>query len=272
MMLKVLAVAALALASVPASAATWWQPTSAVPWQWELSHPLRLGNATDMGTGRRGVNGQPAANPVMYDIDGFENPASTVTALHTMGKKVVCYIEVGAAENYRPDYSSFPAATLGNTMPGYPSERYIDIRAAAVVSIIEARIKMCADKGFDAIEPDIDESYGSPTGFPLTQADEEAYMTTLANYAHGLGLAMFGKDISDTDDSYAQDMLGVFDAVLTESCNEYDECTSLLGYKAVFDAEYDMTRPRFCPLDAPRPGWNGIRFPYSLNGPRSPCN
>ena len=66
-------------------------------------------------------------------------------------------------------------------MPGYSAERYIDIRNPTVVSTIEARIQMCATKGFDAIEPDIDESYDSSTGFPLTKAIEESYMTTLAN-------------------------------------------------------------------------------------------
>jgi len=74
-----------------------------------------------------------------------------------MGMKVVCYIEVGAAENYRLDYSEFPAAALGTVMPGYSNEKYIDISNPAVVTIIKARIAMCASKGFDAIEPDIDE-------------------------------------------------------------------------------------------------------------------
>ena len=120
-----------------------------------------------MGTGVTAYNGNSSTDPVVYDIDGFDNPASTVAALHALGKKVVCYIEVGAAENYRSDYSQFPAAALGKVMPGYSSEKYVDIRNAQVVSIIKARIAMCANKGFDAIEPDIDESYGSSTGFPL---------------------------------------------------------------------------------------------------------
>ena len=46
----------------------------------------------------------------------------------------------------------------------------------------------CGAKGFDAVETDIDEEYTSPSGFPLTKAEEESYMTTLADYMHGLGL------------------------------------------------------------------------------------
>ena len=191
-----------------------------------------------------------------------------------MEKKVVCYMEVGAAENYRPDYSSFPAATRGKSVSGWAGERYIDIRDPTVVAIIKTKIKMCADKGFDAIEPDLDESYGASTGFPLTKAIEESYMTMLADYAHSLGLAMFGKNPDDTGDSYAADMVNVFDAILTEQCNQYGTCSALDAYtgkKAVFNAEYGLATSKFCPKDNARAGWNGVKFPLSLKGGRTPC-
>ena len=255
----------------------WWKPGPvALEWQWELDHALNISSASDMGTGKTAYEGAtaPATNPVVYDIDGFENPATTVATLHGMGMKVVCYIEVGAAENYRPDYSEFPAAALGNVMPGYSNERYIDIRNPTVVSIIDARIAMCASKGFDAIEPDIDESYGSNTGFPLTRTIEEAYMTTLVNYAHSLGIAMWGKDLDDTGDSYAADMVNYFDAVLTEQCNQYSSCSLLdayTGIKPVFNAEYSLSTSAFCPTDNARIGWNGALFPVAPTGARTPC-
>jgi hypothetical protein len=252
---------------------TWWKPTAAAEWQWELDHALDLSSTSDMGTGVTAYNGNSSTvtTPMVYDIDGFDNPASTVAALHALGKKVVCYIEVGSAENYRSDYSQFPAAALGKTMPGYSAEKYIDIRDPQVVTIIKNRIAMCASKGFDAIEPDIDESYGSTTGFPLTKADEETFMTSLATYAHGLGLAMWGKNPDDTGDSYAQDMVGVFDAVLTEECNQYGTCAALAGYKAVFNAEYSLATSAFCPTDNTRAGWTGNKFPLALSGARTPC-
>jgi hypothetical protein len=259
---------------------TWWQPGPvALEWQWEIDHPLDLTKPKDMGTGETAFNGNkaPATDPVVYDIDGFDNTAATVTALHNLGKKVVCYIEVGAAESYRSDYSQFPAAALGKVMPGYPQEKYIDIRNPTVVTIIEARIAMCASKGFDAIEPDIDESYGygaKQTGFALTKADEEFYMTTLANYAHSLGVAMWGKDLDDTNDSYAADMVNVFDAVLTEQCNQYDTCGLLSAYtgkKPVFNAEYGYAQYKYCALDNARVGWSGTKFPEGLTGARTPC-
>ncbi len=262
-------------AAITRTATSWWHPALGdQPWQWELGHSLSLTSASDMGTGVLLPNGKAAPAPVIYDIDGFDNSATTVADLHAKGFHAVCYIEVGAAENYRPDYKSFPAAALGKVMAGYPAERYLDIRNAEVVAVIEARLTMCHQKGFDAVETDIDESYGSPTGFPLTKAEEETYMTTLAGDMHALGMAWWIKNPDDTGDSYASDMSGVADAVLTEECNQYATCGLLSayeGHKAVFNAEYSLATSRFCAADVAR-GFNGAKWNVNLNGGRHPCS
>ena len=36
-----------------------------------------------------------------------------VRSLHARGRYVICYVEVGAAEDFRPDYHRWPAAVLG---------------------------------------------------------------------------------------------------------------------------------------------------------------
>src|SRR5690348_10127216 len=68
---------------------SWWQPANSGPnngpeWQWELDHPLRVGSAADMGLSSTNAVGTVAANPTVFDIDGIENPASTVAALHAL--------------------------------------------------------------------------------------------------------------------------------------------------------------------------------------------
>jgi hypothetical protein len=281
-----MALAAFGLQSVPrAGASSWWIPNlGSQPWQWELSHPLNLSNARDMGTKDKLPNGQPAPDPVIYDIDGIINPASTVTALHAEGKHVVCYIEVGAAGNY---YSAANegitttyydqlrnAGEFGNKVPGYP-EYYLNIQSPTTVSIIESMIdKQCAAKGFDAVETDIDDEFGDHTGLPITLSDEEQYMTTLANYMHGLGLGWWIKNPDDSGNAtYATDMYPLADAVLTEQCNQYSTCGLLSAYqgkKAVFNAEYHLTRSSFCPKDDRR-GFNGALFNLDLTGIRRPC-
>ena len=280
-----LVTACLGLQSIPrAGASSWWSPPLGnQPWQWELSHPLRLTNARDMGTNDKVPGGKHAPSPVIFDIDGIINPRSTVTALHARGKHVVCYVEVGAVGNYYSAqqegigttyYQQLRAAgVLGSKVPGYP-EYYLDIRSPATVSIIESMIaQQCAAKGFDAVETDIDEEYTDASGFPLTKAVEESYMTTLADDMHGLGLGWWIKNPDDTGDSYATDMYPLADAVLTEQCNQFSSCGSLsayIGNKAVFNAEYHAAAESFCPKDLAR-GFNGAKFNLGLTGVRKPC-
>jgi hypothetical protein len=220
---------------------------------------------------------------VIYDIDGIINPTSTISELHAMGKHVVCYVEVGAAGNYysaqnegiRTTYYQQlqNAGEFGNKVPGYP-EYYLNIQSPTTVSIIEAMIEQqCAHKGFDAVETDIDDEYGDNSGFPLTKAIEENYMTTLANYMHGLGLGWWIKNPDDTEDSYATDMYPLADAVLTEQCNQYASCgylSAYVGHKAVFNAEYRWKTSKFCSNDDAL-GFNGARFNLGLTGVRKPC-
>jgi hypothetical protein len=266
------------------AASSWWVPSLGTqPWQWELSHPLKLTRPKDMGTDDKLPDGQPAPSPVIYDIDGIINPASTVTALHAMGKHVVCYVEVGAAGNY---YSAADegipttyydqlrsAGEFGGKVSGYP-EYYLNIQSSATVAIVESMIaKQCAAKGFDAVETDIDEEYGDNSGFPLTKSIEETYMTTLAHYMHDLGLGWWIKNPDDTGDSYASDMEPLADAVLTEQCNQYASCGLLAryqGHKAVFNAEYKLRTKQFCASDDAA-GFNGAKFNVGLTGTRMPC-
>ena len=268
----------------PPATASWWVPSlGSQPWQWEISHPLHLSRPQDMGTHDKLPDGRPAPAPVIYDIDGIINPATTVETLHAMGKHVVCYVEVGAAGNYYSAADEGVATTyydqlrtagaFGNKVGGY-LEYYLDIRSAATVAIIESMIRQqCAAKGFDAVETDIDEEYGSNSGFPLTQAEEEFYMGTLAGYLHGLGLGWWIKNPDDTGDSYASAMEPLADAVLTEQCNQFGSCDLLsayLGHKAVFNAEYKTRTKVFCPSDN-AVGFNGAKFNVGLTGVRRPC-
>ena len=162
---------------------------------------------------------------------------------------------------------------FGDKVPGYP-EYYLDIRSATTVSVVESMIdRQCAAKGFDAVETDIDEEYGDASGFPLTKAVEEHYMTTIADYIHGLGMGWWIKNPDDTGDSYATDMYPLADAVLTEQCNQYSSCGLLhdyVGHKAVFNAEYALKPARFCTSDDTL-GFNGAKFNLGLTGVRKPC-
>lgn len=263
--------------------ATWWKPgTGPLPWQWELDHEIVTTSATDMGTGDKTYLGAPAAAPLVYDIDGFDNATADVAALHGLGNKVICYVEVGAAESYRPDYARFAATALGKAVAGYPEERYLDIRSAAVLTVIEARIAMCASKGFDGIEPDIDDSYTDDTGFSISEADDVHYLAALSDYAHARGLAWGLKNGGDGGDpaAFIKDVLPHADFAVVEepfflgTIGSFQPAFFNAG-KALFVAEYTndtSSASQFCP-DANGDHANAALFDVALDGKaRTPCD
>lgn len=264
---------AKSFAATPSAATGWWQPTAGnIPWQWELNHEINLNSAADMGTNSKTYAGVSAPNPIVYDIDGFNNTTADVTALHSLGKKAICYVEVGAAENYRPDYSQFPASALGNAVLGYPYEKYVNINDSTVVSVIKNRINMCHQKGFDGVEPDIDDSYGFNTGFNLTLQDEVDYLTNLSNYAHSLGMAWGLKNGADSGSpvAFLSAMVPHVDFVVAEG--PFDQNTSQYFYplfnnanKAFFDAEYSSAPNSYCPISI-ADNMNAVLFSTSLDG------
>jgi hypothetical protein len=232
----------------------WWKLPAHPTWYWQLT-----GNVN---------NAEPAA---IYDIDGFENSATEVAALHAEGKHVVCYIDVGTAEDFRPDYSEFPKSVLGHSN-GWPGERWLDIRQLSVLEpIMIARFHMCAEKGFDAVEPDNMEGYSNKSGFPLTASEQLTYNDWVAEEVHSLGMAVLQKnDVEQTPQLQSH-----FDGALTEECNQFHECSDFEPYletgRPVLNAEYKLSRKRFCAADETA-GIMGVRFNLALNGKRyEPC-
>jgi Glycoside-hydrolase family GH114 len=277
--------------TIARTAATVYQPAQDTNWQWEIGTPLVTTNATLMGTGVTAWNGDtaPGDNPTLYDIDAIQNPASTVTQLHALGDHAICYVEVGTAGNYYSAsdegvtttyYAQLKAAgDLGKKLSGYP-EYFININASSAVSIIESMInKQCAGKGFDAVETDLDETFGNNegnTGFTITQANEEAYLTTLSNYMHSIGLGWIAKNLDDTGiASFVNDMAPLSQGIVSEQCNENSTCSLLAPYqtehKWVGNAEYSPeTQSQFCASDNTA-NFNGVLFNVNLNTTRKPC-
>ena len=167
------------------AAAVRWAPGTHEPWQWLISHALDPNSAADM-------KGGATDQPTVYDIDGFDNTAATVTTLHARGYHVICYIEVGSWVDYRPDSNQFPASIIGQGISGF-SDKWTDIRSPLLRPIVAARIAMCASKGFDAVEPDLEDGYSNNTGFPLTAADQITFNTWVAATVHSNGMSVLLK-------------------------------------------------------------------------------
>ena len=214
--------------SAPPSGSIWIPPV-VTPWQWQLT-----------GTIDQNVSA------AMYDIDLFDTPATVVAGLHAKGRKVVCYMSAGTWENWRPDASAFPASVLGNGN-GWPGEKWLDIRRIDVLGpIMAARMDLCKQKGFDAVEPDNIDAYSNNSGFPLTAQDQLNYNKWLAAAAHARGLSIGLKN----DLEQVPQLVTSFDWAINEQCFEYNECQLLAPFtqagKAVFVVEYALSPAQFC--------------------------
>ncbi|MEW2047026.1 endo alpha-1,4 polygalactosaminidase [Streptomyces sp. NPDC005476] len=235
------------------SAGKRWQPAPGTGWQWQLSG--RLDTTVDV--------------PV-YDIDGFDHTAATVAALHDDGRKVICYLSTGAWEDWRPDAAEFPGSVIGEGN-GWKGERWLDIRALDVLEpLMAARLDMCRDKGFDAVEPDNMDGYENTTGFPVEAADQLRYNRLIARLAHDRGMSVGLKNDLDQIPELVDD----FDFAVDEQCAQYGECEQLTPFieagKAVFHVEYELPTSDFC-ADSRRLKLSSLLKKYELGVWREAC-
>jgi hypothetical protein len=209
--------------------ACWYPPhldrtTHPMRWDWQigLSPPRER-------TGARAVD--------IYDVDGFLTTAAQVRRIHRAWEaatlphpRTFCYLDL-AWEDYRPDASrtsrggQFPPDTLGKIYYGYPQERWVDLRRLdALKPMIDARIRMCARKGFDAIELDDIDSFEPPStsGFNLTPGDAQNFLAYVDNEVHRQGMTVLWKNtgiLSWWGRDYS-------DGAVVEECYTYGECLS----------------------------------------------
>jgi hypothetical protein len=241
-----------------ASAAPHWHPAPQTGgWQWQLQGKIDTGVAASV-----------------YDVDGFETPKATVTSLHRQGRKVICYLDVGSWESFRPDAGRFPKSVLGNRYAGFPNERWLDVsRFGLFRAPLEARIAMCARKGFDAVEPDNVAGWEAEnkTGFEISGADQIRFNGWIARQVHSRGMAVALKN----DGRQVTQLIGQFDFAIVEQCFQYEECDYYKPFvqqgKAVFETEYELEPAQFCPA-AIELGFSSIRKSYDLFAkPWEPC-
>jgi hypothetical protein len=211
----------------PARPACWYPPHLApdgrpMRWDWQIGRVTPL-----QRTGTRAVD--------IYDVDGFLTTAAEVSASHHRWQaatlphpRTICYLDM-AWEDYRPDASPspygryFPAAVLGNVYFGFPQERWVDFRQlGALKPMLDERIRMCAAKGFDAVELDDVDSFDPPstTGFHLTPGDAQNFLAYAFNEIHRYGMTGLWKNspwLSWWGRRYS-------DGAIVEECYTYHAC------------------------------------------------
>ncbi|NVJ91077.1 MAG: endo alpha-1,4 polygalactosaminidase [Methylocystaceae bacterium] len=219
------------VASSAYAAQDWWKPMGILSWDWQLTEPFR------------------ADVPVqMIDLDLFDTSVEKVRQYQKRGSRVVCYINVGAWENWREDKNDFPQELLGKSYDDWAGERWLDIRRIHKLSpILKRRFDLCRDKGFDGIEPDNVDGYQNNTGFKISNQDQLKFNRFLAAEAHKRGLSIGLKN----DPDQMSELVHVFDWAMVEDCYAQGWCQATTPFikqnKTVFAAEYtDETKSLYC--------------------------
>ncbi|MGW5860880.1 endo alpha-1,4 polygalactosaminidase [Streptomyces sp. NPDC055239] len=185
----------------------------------------------------------PAHAGFDYQIGGAYTPPSGVKVVSrdrsdapASGLYNICYLNAfqaqpGAEGDWDDDLLLRDAG--GDVVyDGDWGEAVLDIRTADKRKRIAAKvggwIDGCADKGFQAIEPD---NYDTFTRFPdlLTASQAKSFVKLLSARAHEQGLAAAQKNTPQLAD--ARDETGL-DFAVAEECGVYDECgdyTSAFG-------------------------------------------
>ncbi len=192
-----------------------------IRFQWVLSEPLVETNAN------------------VVDIDAFDSSKEEVQRLKKQGKIVIAYVSVGSWEDWRPDADKFPKEVIGREYPGWDGERFLNIKRLDLLGpIIEARLDMIKEKGFDGIEPDNIDLHTWNTGFNITKEDVVRYYEWLSREAHKRGLSIAQKNAPDL----SLELVNYSEWILLESGFDTEEYREALVYlernKRFVDVEY----------------------------------
>ncbi len=230
--------------------ALWHPAATTAPWQWQLQGKI-----------------DTTVPACVYDVDGFETSKKTVDQLHRKHVKVICYIDVGSWEPYRPDKAEFPRSVIGRRYAGFEEERWLDVaHFHRFEKPMKQRFNMCAHKGFDAVEPDNIAGWEKEnrTGFKITRQDQLRYNRWIARQVHARGMSVALKN----DGRQAKELAPDFDFAVVEECFQYHECgyyknTFIDEGKAVFEAEYEQKPKEYCKT-ALAIDFSAIRKSYDL--------
>jgi hypothetical protein len=149
-----------------------WSPSPGISWQAQLSGDV-----------------DPTLDVALFYLDPDNIDEATRSELEAADKRLACYVSAGSLEPWRDDAGAFPESVLGNPLAGYPDERWLDIRDAAVRELVAARIERLAGEGCDAVLPANLDGYLTDSGFELGATDALDYASFLAAVIHEHGMS-----------------------------------------------------------------------------------
>ncbi|MFD0307347.1 endo alpha-1,4 polygalactosaminidase [Streptomyces sp. NPDC127119] len=205
--------------------------------------PNSTGSADSTESSSGPVRLPPVPDGFDYQIGGAYTPPSGVEivardrgAKPARGLYNICYVNAFQAQ---PDeLDDWPDDLLLRDKKGEVvidadwDEALLDIGTPAKRKRVAARVDRwidgCADKGFDAVEPDNYDSYTRSDGL-LNADDAVSFIKLLSQRAHAQGLAIAQKNTVELADRRSDAGL---DFAVVEECGAYDECGA---YADAFD-------------------------------------
>lgn len=186
-----------------------------------------------------------SANATVYEVDLFSTTAQEVAKLKSLGRHPIAYSSFGSVEKDRPDTAEWPKTLQVKKMSGW-DEQWLDVSQIDTEpkfkQILENRIKLAKQKGFESMDPDNMDAYANSvskrSGGKLTASDQLKFNRWVAQTIHKYGMSVALKN----DLEQAQDLVNDFDFAVNEECTQYSECASLQPFtsanKAIFNIEY----------------------------------
>ncbi|MFI6587953.1 endo alpha-1,4 polygalactosaminidase [Embleya sp. NPDC050493] len=183
----------------------------------------------------------PAHADFDYQIGGAYTPPTgvgVVTRDHgaspAPGLYNICYVNAFQAQPKAE--GDWPADLLlrrsddSIVYDGKWKEALLDLRTpekrAAVADKVDALIDECANKGFQAVEPDNYDSFTRSEDL-LTDANAQDYIALLSAHAHRRGLAIAQKNTAELAEN--RTALGL-DFAVAEECGQWNECNDYTKY------------------------------------------
>ena len=93
--------------------------------------------------------------------DGYEGyfTAEEIQVVKESGKYVLAYFEIGAIENYRPEWDDVPAELMLGAVGGWPDEQYVKYWDEQWWPIVQGRLDRALAAGFDGAYLDMVVTY-----------------------------------------------------------------------------------------------------------------
>lgn len=207
----------------------------------------------------------------VVDVDPEDVTSDQIRELRARGVYPVCYVNVGAWEDWRADADLFPKEVIGKGYPNLPGAHWLNVsKQNEFFHLMESRIKVCADKGFLGVDADNVDGWKHDTGFRITDQEEARYIERLSATAHNQGLAFSLRNNLEQIDH----LIGNIDMAIVEDCHGGDACkhwSTVLGDgKAVFVIEYSDESFAQCKDDPP--GMTTIRKTVKLDSWVKDCS